>query len=71
MKRHEREQLYRRESLQKLIRAHGTDVVARVTELTPRTLLEYAGDSVRVIPLGKLEAAKRALSKFEHKDVTG
>ena len=59
--------LYRRDGLRKLIELHGVDVVARQTELTPRSLLEYAGDSERVIPLVKLEAAKIALANYEHK----
>lgn len=59
---------YKLEQLRELIEVHGTDLVARVTELTPRTVLEYAGDSARLIPLGKLESAKRTLEGFEHKD---
>ena len=59
--------LYRRDGLRELIELHGVDVVARQAGLTPRTLLEYASASERVIPLVKLEAAKIALRKFEHK----
>ncbi len=67
MQKHERENVYLREGLQALIIAHGVDVVACITNLTPRTVCEYAGRSARVMPLGKFEAAKRALAEYEHK----
>ena len=51
------------EQLRELLDEHGTDAVARATGYTPRTVLEYAGRSARVIPLGKLVQAQRALRK--------
>ena len=48
--------------LRELIDEHGTDAVARAAGYTPRTLLEYAGNSARVIPLGKLVQAQRKLA---------
>lgn len=59
----------RAQQLRVLIKQHGVDVVARTTELSPRTLLEYAGRSARTIPLGKLVAAQQKLkaTHFEQK----
>ncbi len=57
------------EQLRELIDEHGIDAVARAAGYTPRTLLEYAGNSARVIPLGKLVQAQRKLASdhVEHK----
>ena len=64
---HDREENYLRKGLVKLIEKHGTDTVARACKLTPRTVLEYCGQSARMIPLGKLEQAKKVLEGYEQK----